>query len=94
MSIFIQSFYQFHSRSKLLTKLIAPMERRFQYHFFTEQRTNDLSKPEWFFTQILNWIIANIDLISAILLQIFKDKVTLIFFILETSIFISPGVES
>uniref|UniRef100_A0A1I7V9C9 RAD50-interacting protein 1 n=1 Tax=Loa loa TaxID=7209 RepID=A0A1I7V9C9_LOALO len=61
-------------RSKLLTELVAPVERRFQYHFFTEQKTNDPSKPEWFFTQILNWITANIDLINAIFLQIFKDK--------------------
>ncbi|KAL3989356.1 RINT-1 / TIP-1 family protein [Acanthocheilonema viteae] len=61
-------------RSKILTELVAPLERRFQYHFFTEQKTNDPSKPEWFFTQILNWITANIDLISAILLQVFKEK--------------------
>ncbi|KAM3728912.1 RINT1-like protein [Dirofilaria immitis] len=61
-------------RSKVLAELVAPVERRFQYHFFTEQKTNDPSKPEWFFTQILNWITANIDLISAILQQIFKDK--------------------
>ncbi|VDK75075.1 unnamed protein product [Litomosoides sigmodontis] len=61
-------------RWKFLTELVAPIERRFQYHFFTEQKTNDPCKPEWFFTQILNWIIANIDLISAILLHIFKDK--------------------
>lgn len=63
-----------------MTELLGPMERRFQYHFFTEQKTNDPSKPEWFFTQILNWITANIDLITAILLQIFKDKVNFDFF--------------
>ncbi|VDK65650.1 unnamed protein product [Onchocerca ochengi] len=62
------------NRSKLLMELVAPVEMRFQYHFFTEQKTNDPSKPEWFFTQILNWITANIDLISVILQQIFEDK--------------------
>ncbi|VDM99016.1 unnamed protein product [Thelazia callipaeda] len=61
-------------RLKILIALTAPMEKRFRYHFFTEQKTNDLSKPEWFFTQILTWISANLDLISSILLKIFEDK--------------------
>ncbi|VDO20623.1 unnamed protein product [Brugia timori] len=60
-------------RSKLLTELVGPVERRFQFHFFTEQKTNDSSKPEWFFTQILTWITANVDLISSILLLIVKN---------------------
>uniref|UniRef100_A0A915PGR0 RAD50-interacting protein 1 n=1 Tax=Setaria digitata TaxID=48799 RepID=A0A915PGR0_9BILA len=61
-------------RSKVLMELVAPLERRFYYHFFMEQKTNNPSKPEWFFTQILNWITANIDFVNAILLHIFTDK--------------------
>lgn len=56
--------------------MIDPLVKRFQYHFFTEQKTNDVSKPEWFFTQILNWITANIDFIGAILQQVFKNRVS------------------
>lgn len=28
---------------------------RFLYHFSGVRQTNRLDKPEWFFTQILNW---------------------------------------
>ncbi|VDN29499.1 unnamed protein product, partial [Gongylonema pulchrum] len=61
-------------RSSILDVMTSPLEKRFQYHFFLEQKTNDLSKPEWFFTQILNWINANIDFISALWRQISRHK--------------------
>ncbi|XP_053952896.1 RINT1-like protein [Anastrepha ludens] len=35
--------------------LLAPYRQRFQYHFTGVRQTNRLDKPEWFFTQILNW---------------------------------------
>ncbi|XP_011193963.1 RINT1-like protein isoform X1 [Zeugodacus cucurbitae] len=36
--------------------LLAPYQIRFQYHFTGVRQTNRLDKPEWYFTQILNWI--------------------------------------
>ncbi|XP_067647796.1 RINT1-like protein isoform X2 [Eurosta solidaginis] len=40
----------------IITKLLlAPYRQRFQYHFTGIRQTNRLDKPEWFFTQVLNW---------------------------------------
>ncbi|KAJ8021540.1 RAD50-interacting protein 1 [Holothuria leucospilota] len=36
--------------------LLDPLEKRFKYHFFGKRQTNALDKPEWYFTQILNWV--------------------------------------
>uniref|UniRef100_A0A1A9W381 RINT1-like protein n=1 Tax=Glossina brevipalpis TaxID=37001 RepID=A0A1A9W381_9MUSC len=35
--------------------LLAPFRQRFLYHFTGVKQTNRLDKPEWFYTQILNW---------------------------------------
>ncbi|KAL9905861.1 RINT1-like protein [Glossina fuscipes] len=35
--------------------LLAPYRQRFLYHFTGVKQTNRLDKPEWFYTQILNW---------------------------------------
>lgn len=35
--------------------LLKPFRQRFQYHFTGQRQTNRLDKPEWYFTQILNW---------------------------------------
>ncbi|XP_005176930.1 RINT1-like protein isoform X2 [Musca domestica] len=35
--------------------LVAPYRQRFMYHFTGVKQTNRLDKPEWFYTQILNW---------------------------------------
>ncbi|XP_065066357.1 RAD50-interacting protein 1-like [Rhopilema esculentum] len=41
----------------ILTKiLVKPFQKRFAFHFYGSRRTNNLEKPEWYFTQILNWI--------------------------------------
>ncbi|OQV22220.1 RAD50-interacting protein 1 [Hypsibius exemplaris] len=39
-----------------LKYFIAPLEKRFRFHFFMSDKTNRLDKPEWYFTQILSWI--------------------------------------
>jgi len=41
---------------KLMEALVRPFQKRFSFHFYGARRTNNLEKPEWFFTQILNWI--------------------------------------
>ncbi|XP_059615224.1 RINT1-like protein [Phlebotomus argentipes] len=35
--------------------LIKPFRQRFQFHFSGSKQTNRLDKPEWYFTQIINW---------------------------------------
>ncbi|KAH8366267.1 hypothetical protein KR093_011333 [Drosophila rubida] len=35
--------------------LLAPYRQRFMFHFTGTRQTNRLDKPEWFYTQILNW---------------------------------------
>ncbi|XP_055703383.1 RINT1-like protein [Phlebotomus papatasi] len=35
--------------------LIKPFRQRFQFHFTGNKQTNRLDKPEWYFTQIINW---------------------------------------
>ncbi|XP_028395357.1 RAD50-interacting protein 1-like [Dendronephthya gigantea] len=36
--------------------LLQPLRKRFHYHFYGKKQTNNLEKPEWFYTQILNWL--------------------------------------
>merc|ERR1719494_336477 len=45
------------NKHSLLAELLAkPMKKRFQFHFYGERHTNNIEKPEWFFTQVVNWI--------------------------------------
>nr|XP_006814775.1 PREDICTED: RAD50-interacting protein 1-like [Saccoglossus kowalevskii] len=39
-----------------LQLLLNPLKKRFKYHFYGKKQTNNISKPEWYFTQVLNWI--------------------------------------
>ncbi|XP_070611274.1 RAD50-interacting protein 1 isoform X2 [Erythrolamprus reginae] len=36
--------------------MLAPLQKRFKYHFTGNRQTNVLSKPEWYLTQVLMWI--------------------------------------
>ncbi|XP_034289529.1 RAD50-interacting protein 1 isoform X2 [Pantherophis guttatus] len=36
--------------------MLAPLQKRFKYHFTGNRQTNVLTKPEWYFTQVLMWI--------------------------------------
>ncbi|XP_068132361.1 RAD50-interacting protein 1 [Hyperolius riggenbachi] len=36
--------------------MLSPLQKRFRYHFTGNRQTNVLSKPEWYFTQVLMWI--------------------------------------
>jgi len=36
--------------------LLKPFRKRFLFHFYGNKQTNNLEKPEWYFTQVLNWI--------------------------------------
>ncbi|XP_025106000.1 RAD50-interacting protein 1-like [Pomacea canaliculata] len=39
-----------------LQLMVKPLKKRFRYHFYGKRRTNSIDKPEWYFTQVLNWI--------------------------------------
>lgn len=39
--------------------MLKPFKKRFHYHFMGSTRTNQLDKPEWYLTQVLNWIKDN-----------------------------------
>lgn len=41
--------------NKLTSFLTLLIFYRFMYHFTGVKQTNRLDKPEWFYTQILNW---------------------------------------
>ncbi|KAK3717328.1 hypothetical protein QZH41_011566, partial [Actinostola sp. cb2023] len=43
--------------------LLKPLRKRFRFHFYGKKQTNNIAKPEWFFTQILNWIKSHADFI-------------------------------
>lgn len=36
--------------------MLLPLGKRFRYHFTGNRQTNNLSKPEWFLTQVLIWM--------------------------------------
>ncbi|XP_022790195.1 RAD50-interacting protein 1-like [Stylophora pistillata] len=36
--------------------LLKPFRKRFRFHFYGNKQTNNPQKPEWYFTQVLNWI--------------------------------------
>ncbi|XP_017063376.1 RINT1-like protein [Drosophila eugracilis] len=41
--------------NQVVQLLLAPYRQRFTFHFTGARQTNRLDKPEWFYTQILNW---------------------------------------
>ncbi|XP_068149331.1 RINT1-like protein [Drosophila tropicalis] len=41
--------------NQVVQLLLEPYRQRFMYHFTGARQTNRLDKPEWFYTQILNW---------------------------------------
>ncbi|CAF0708520.1 unnamed protein product [Brachionus calyciflorus] len=47
--------------------LVQPLSKRFKFHFFTSRRTNDLSKPEWYLSQILQWIKEQHDFLTRVI---------------------------
>ncbi|XP_012558098.2 RAD50-interacting protein 1 isoform X1 [Hydra vulgaris] len=52
--------------------LVKPIKKRFKYHFYGNRHTNNLDKPEWYYTQVLNWIhdhASFLDFIQSILTE-------------------------
>ncbi|XP_033630569.1 RAD50-interacting protein 1-like isoform X1 [Asterias rubens] len=46
--------------------LLKPLHKRFRYHFHGKKQTNGLDKPEWYLTQVLNWIRDHSDFLENI----------------------------
>lgn len=40
----------------LIDLLVTPLAKRFRFHFFSNRKTNNPDKPEWYLSQILQWI--------------------------------------
>lgn len=49
------------SDEQVLDIIFDLFRQSFDYHFNGEQRTNDMAKPEWFFSQTIQWIANNIE---------------------------------
>jgi len=48
--------YEESKNSLIVDHLVEPLKKRFYFHFYGERHTNNPEKPEWYFTQVLNWI--------------------------------------
>lgn len=48
-----------------LRKYMAPIEKKWVYHFIVSPKTNVLDKPEWYLGQTLKWIYEHIDVVES-----------------------------
>uniref|UniRef100_A0A0M3I5D6 RAD50-interacting protein 1 n=1 Tax=Ascaris lumbricoides TaxID=6252 RepID=A0A0M3I5D6_ASCLU len=58
---------------EIVHKLFEPFEKRFNFHFYGDLRTNNDTKPEWFFTQVLTWLKVNSEFIESVLRAVFTQ---------------------
>ncbi|XP_022095559.1 RAD50-interacting protein 1-like isoform X2 [Acanthaster planci] len=54
--------------------LLQPLRKRFRYHFHGKKQTNGLDKPEWYLTQVLNWIRDHSDFLDNTIQPILDTK--------------------
>ncbi|CAH8672120.1 unnamed protein product [Schistosoma rodhaini] len=54
--------------------ILAPMEKRFRYHFFGSQKTNRIDMPEWYMSQVLQWIRTNDYFVTVVDRDFISDK--------------------
>ncbi|XP_030840743.1 RAD50-interacting protein 1 isoform X2 [Strongylocentrotus purpuratus] len=60
-----------------LQLLLQPLKKRFKYHFYGKKLTNSIDKPEWYFTQILNWIRDHSEFLQSNVQPILSEDKTL-----------------
>lgn len=48
-----------------LRKYMAPIEKKWVYHFIVSPKTSVLDKPEWYLGQTLKWIYEHIDIVES-----------------------------
>ncbi|CAK5063963.1 unnamed protein product [Meloidogyne enterolobii] len=54
--------------------VLGEFDKRFNYHFYGDKKTNLPSKPEWFFSQLSCWAENNLEYFE-VYLQPFVDEV-------------------
>jgi len=57
----------------LLDSLCQPIEKRFRFNFYGDVKTNDISRPEWFFKFILHTIENHLDYIQKVIVPVRVD---------------------
>lgn len=68
------------SKGGLVTELFtAPLVKRFHFHFYGERHTNNPEKPEWYFTQVVNWIRDHISFLSDYIQPIINENLSVPF---------------
>jgi len=60
--------------------VLGEFDKRFNYHFYGDKKTNLPSKPEWFFSQLSCWAENNLEYFE-VYLQPFVDEVLFLFLI-------------
>uniref|UniRef100_A0A914WCM9 RAD50-interacting protein 1 n=1 Tax=Plectus sambesii TaxID=2011161 RepID=A0A914WCM9_9BILA len=69
-----ESSNEFSTASSVLRLLFEPMQKRFHYHFYGDRKTNDVEKPEWFFTQLVGWAQAHAQLFDVYVQPVVEEK--------------------
>lgn len=65
---------RFEPETPVVSVLLAPFVKRFEFHFFGDSQTNSIEKPEWFFTQILTWIKLHRDHLMKLVQPLFEKN--------------------
>ena len=69
-----ESLQRFGTRSNPLALLLEPMRKRFHFHFYGDRKTNDIDKPEWFFTQLVAWAQAHAQLFEVYVQPVVEER--------------------
>ncbi|KAK4474560.1 hypothetical protein MN116_001703 [Schistosoma mekongi] len=54
--------------------ILARLEKRFRYHFCGSQKTNRIDMPEWYMSQVLQWIRTNDYFVTVVDRDFISDK--------------------
>lgn len=57
-----------------LQLMLKPLKKRFKYHFYGNRQTNNLEKPEWYFTQVLTWIRDHCDFLEKSIQPLLEEE--------------------
>lgn len=71
-----------------LDVLLEPFYQRFDYHFNTNKETNKLSKPEWAFNYVEEFLTKNLKLFQVVINQSFKPLKKIMIYEVITSLLV------
>ncbi|VDM42456.1 unnamed protein product [Toxocara canis] len=60
--------------NEIVGHLFEPFKKRFHFHFYQNLKTNNDSKPEWFFTQVFTWLSVNSELFENLVEAVFTQS--------------------